>query len=51
MDSIAPVDGPYINLDGKKLLDFSSCDYLGLAQHPEVKKGAIKYALKYGVGA
>ena len=50
MESIAPVDGPYVLLDGKKLLDFSSCDFLGLAQHPEVKKGAIKYALKYGVG-
>ncbi len=51
MESIAPVDGPYVLLDGKKLLDFSSCDFLGLSQHPEVKKGAIKYALKYGVGA
>lgn len=50
MESIAPVDGPYVLLDGKKLLDFSSCDFLGLSQHPEVKKGAIKYALKYGVG-
>lgn len=50
MESIAPVDGPYVVCDGKKLLDFSSCDFLGLAQHPEVKKGAIKYALKYGVG-
>ena len=50
MESIAPTDGPYIIIDGKKLLDFSSCDFLGLAQHPEVKKGAIKYALKYGVG-
>ncbi len=50
MESIAPTDGPYVLLDGKKLLDFSSCDFLGLSQHPEVKKGAIKYALKYGVG-
>ena len=47
----APTDGPYILWNGKKLLDFSSCDFLGLTQHPEVKKGAIKYALKYGVGA
>lgn len=49
MESIAPTDGPYIVYEGKKLLSFSSCDFLGLAQHPEVKKGAIKYALKYGV--
>ncbi len=51
MESIAPTDGPYVIHEGKKLLDFSSCDFLGLAQHPEVKKGAIKYALKYGVAA
>lgn len=51
MASIAPTDGPYVICEGKKLLDFSSCDFLGLSQHPEVKKSAIKYALKYGVGA
>jgi 7-keto-8-aminopelargonate synthetase-like enzyme len=50
MDFISPTDGPYIFLQGKKCLDFSSCDFLGLAQHPEVKKAAIKYILKYGVG-
>ncbi len=50
MDFVAPTDGPYIFYQGKKWLDFSSCDFLGLAQHPEVKKAAIKYTLKYGVG-
>jgi 7-keto-8-aminopelargonate synthetase-like enzyme len=35
---------------GKKWLDFSSCDFLGLSQHPEVRKAAIKYVLKYGTG-
>lgn len=50
MESIAQADGPYIFWEGKKLLDFSSYDFLGLAQHPEVKKGAIKYTLKYGAG-
>lgn len=50
MDHVAPADGPYITIQGRKCLDFSSCDFLGLAQHPEVKKAAIKYTLKYGVG-
>lgn len=50
MDFVSPVDGPYVTNQGKKCLDFSSCDFLGLAQHPEVKKAAIKYTLKYGVG-
>ncbi len=50
MEFVSPADGPYITIQGKKCLDFSSCDFLGLAQHPEVKKAAIKYTLKYGVG-
>lgn len=50
MEFVSPADGPYITNQGKKCLDFSSCDFLGLAQHPEVKKAAIKYTLKYGVG-
>jgi 7-keto-8-aminopelargonate synthetase-like enzyme len=50
MEFVSPTDGPYILVQGKKYLDFSSCDFLGLAQHPEVKKAAIKYTLKYGVG-
>lgn len=45
-----PLDGPYIQYQGKKILDFSSYDFLGLSQHPEVKKNAIKYTLRYGVG-
>ena len=50
MEFVSPTDGPYILCQGKKWLDFSSCDFLGLAQHPEVKKAVIKYTLKYGVG-
>ena len=50
MDFISPTDGPYVLYQGKKWLDFSSCDFLGLSQHPEVRKAAIKYVLKYGAG-
>lgn len=50
MEFVSPTEGPYILWQGKKWLDFSSYDFLGLAQHPEVKKGAIKSTLKYGVG-
>jgi 7-keto-8-aminopelargonate synthetase-like enzyme len=46
---ITPLDGPYVQLNGKKMLDFSSHDFLGLGQHPEVRKSAIRYTLKYGV--
>lgn len=50
MEYISPASGPYVLFQGKKWLDFSSCDFLGLSQHPEVKKRSIKYTLKYGVG-
>ncbi len=32
----------------KKLLNFSSPDYLGLSQHPDMRKHAMKYLLQYG---
>lgn len=47
---ITQLDGPYVSFQGKKMLNFSSEDFLGLAQHPEVKKNAVKYVLRYGVG-
>ncbi len=34
----------------RKLLNFCSRDYLGLSQHAELRKSAIKYLLHYGTG-
>ncbi len=45
MELGVPLDGPYLQYRGKKVLDFASHDFLGLAQHPEVKKSAIRYTL------
>ena len=36
---------------GKRYLNFSSNDYLGLANHPQVKAAFIKAAEQYGVGS
>lgn len=36
---------------GQELINFCSNDYLGLAQHPAVKKAAAEAAEKYGAGA
>ena len=41
----------YLQIDGQKLLNFCSNDYLGLANHPEVKKAFISGIEKYGVGS
>lgn len=43
--------GVYFIRGGKRYLNFCSNDYLGLANHPEVKKAFIQSAEKYGVGS
>jgi 8-amino-7-oxononanoate synthase len=41
-------DGVYVNRGGRKLISFSCNDYLGLSNHPLVKKAAIDAIEKYG---
>jgi glycine C-acetyltransferase len=47
-------DGPNaarIRLNGKEVINLSSNNYLGFANHPRLKKAAIEAVEKYGVGA
>jgi len=43
--------GPWFTIDGRKLLNFCSNNYLGFAQDKRIAAAAIKAIKKYGVGA
>lgn len=43
--------GPWFTIDGKKLLNFCSNNYLGFAQDKRLVAAVVKAVKKYGVGA
>ncbi len=43
--------GPNVLLDGKPILLLCSNNYLGLANHPQVREAAADAAMRWGVGA
>lgn len=47
---IAGLQGPEVEIDGKKFLMFASNNYLGLSNHPEILKAAESYLHDYGFG-
>jgi 8-amino-7-oxononanoate synthase len=48
---IGSAQGAVIDLAGKRLINFSSNDYLGLANHPRLREAAIAAINEFGVGA
>ena len=48
---VESVDGAYLQIGGKRLLNFASNDYLGLAQHPALREALVGAAAQWGVGA
>ncbi|MDB5437653.1 MAG: 8-amino-7-oxononanoate synthase [Caulobacteraceae bacterium] len=45
------LEGAWVERDGRRMLSFSSNDYLGLSHHPKVIQVAADAALAYGAGA
>ena len=51
MPMVSGPQGPHVVLDGKPVLSLCSDNYLGLADHPQVRKAAAEAAMRWGVGA
>lgn len=44
-------NGPAVEKNGKRLINFCSNDYLGLSRHPELVRKSKEYAEQYGAGS
>ena len=48
--TLSSPQGAWLVVDGKKVLNFCSNNYLGLANHPKIVEAAKSASDKYGVG-
>ena len=48
---VAGEQGPVLNVDGREVINFSSNNYLGLANHPKLGAAAKEAIERYGCGS
>ena len=51
MRTITAIDGAHVVIDGRRLRNFASNDYLGLAGNPEISKALAEGAAQWGAGS
>ena len=48
--SVTPIEGVDVRVGGRRTVNFSSNDYLGLSKHPLLTERAVEFTKRYGTG-